>query len=210
MIATDALLIRLPAAANDAHKLGRLAAVAADLLPDGSAPVSHCHIAHAAAEGQAYVYLHFAAPQPLNAGVITQLQHAMAAANPETGGVRVSRLQKVFAATGASTGEVPAFRYVVETDPETGWMPELGEWYDREHMPGLAAVPGCIHATRYLNHDGGPLSHACYELVTEETKGSPLWLAMTHSEWSSRVRPHFTNTIRTMFTVAPTPSPGAL
>ena len=84
-------------------------------------------------------------------------------------------------------------------DPEAGWMPELSSWYDTEHMPGLATVPGCVGASRFLNHDQGPQSLACYDLVTQETLGSTAWLAVRETEWSSRMRPHFTNTIRTMF-----------
>jgi hypothetical protein len=66
-------------------------------------------------------------------------------------------------------------------------------------MPGLASVPGCVLARRYLNADGGPLSYACYDLEAPEVLGSPPWLAVRHTEWSSRVRPQFRDTLRTMF-----------
>ena len=163
-------------------------------------------LAHADHEGHAYWYLQFAEPMLLNADEVSELQSEIMGKRSEAIDVRVSRLQKVFDAVGASAGQVPVFHYVVEMDPEGGWMPALSDWYDTEHMPGLAAVPGCIHAARYLNHDHGPLSLACYDLVSEDTKGSPPWMAMTNSEWSSRMRPHFTNTIRTMFQVVLIPS----
>jgi hypothetical protein len=161
--------------------------------------------AHAPAQRRLYVYLHFAQSPALTRAVLANVESGLANALPELVDVQASRLQKVFDTAGASAGNTSVFHYVVEMDPEEGWMPELSDWYDREHMPGLAAVPGCIHAARYLNHDHGPLSLACYDLVTEDTKGSPPWMAMTHSEWSSRMRPHFTNTIRTMFQVLPNP-----
>ena len=63
----------------------------------------------------------------------------------------------------------------------------------------LAAVPGCILAQRYYNHDQGPYSLACYDLVAEQVLGSPPWLAVRGTPWSDIVRPHFTNTRRTMF-----------
>ena len=78
-------------------------------------------------------------------------------------------------------------------------MDEIARWYNTEHMPGLAAVPGCVRASRFINHDHGPLSYACYDLVAQETLGSEPWLAVRHTDWSSRARPHFTNTRRTMF-----------
>lgn len=116
---------------------------------------------------------------------------------------RASRLEQVFDTPGASAGERVRFHYVVEMDPDTGWMPEITRWYDTEHMPGLAAVPGCIRASRFLNHGHGPLSLACYDLVQEETLGSPPWLAVRGTPWSDITRPHFTNTRRTMFEVPP-------
>ena len=84
-----------------------------------------------------------------------------------------------------------------------GWLDEMMRWYDREHMPGLAAVPGCVRAQRFINLDAGPKSFACYDLVTRDTLGSPPWLAVRNSEWSGRVRPNFRNTKRTMFRTLP-------
>ena len=121
----------------------------------------------------------------------------------------VSRLEQVLDKPGHSQAKTPAFHYVVETDPEAGWAEEIFRWYDTEHMPGLAGVPGCVHARRLLNHDHGlhdgldhgPLSFACYDLVTEETLGSAPWLAVRGTAWSDITRPHFTNTRRTMMQV---------
>ena len=113
----------------------------------------------------------------------------------------LSLLEPVFDVPGASSGEVARCHYVVETDPEQGWLDEIGRWYDQEHMPGLAAVPGCIRAMRFLNRGQGPLSLACYDLVTADTLGSPPWLAVRGTAWSDIARPHFTNTKRTMFEV---------
>ncbi|WP_239467117.1 hypothetical protein [Rhodoferax koreensis] len=118
------------------------------------------------------------------------------------GEVRASRLEQVFDTPGASAGQRADFHYAVEMDPDDGWMPEIARWYDTEHMPGLAAVPGCIRASRFLNHGHGPLSLACYDLVTEDTLGSPPWLAVRATPWSDITRPHFTNTRRTMFRIA--------
>ena len=100
---------------------------------------------------------------------------------------------------GASHGATPEFHYVVETDVAPEAETDLNDWYDHEHLPGLAAVPGAIRAQRLLNLDGAPRYHACYELVTKETLGSASWLAVRHTAWSDRVRPSFRNTKRTMF-----------
>lgn len=148
-------------------------------------------------QGLAYVYAR------VPAGVAATPAQAQAFARHCQGArdVRVSVLAPVFDTPGASAGEPARFHYVVEMDPEAGWMPEISRWYDVEHMPGLAAVPGCIRATRFLNGGHGPLSLACYDLVSADALGSPPWLAVRASAWSDVTRPHFTNTKRTMFVV---------
>ena len=112
-----------------------------------------------------------------------------------------SRLSKAFETSGASTGETPVCHYVVQTTPEKGWLKEISQWYDQEHMPGLAAVPGCIHAVRMINLDHGPRSFACYDLVSSKVMGSSAWLNVRATPWSSKCRPHFTKTKRNMFEV---------
>jgi len=111
----------------------------------------------------------------------------------------IDRLENVFSATGASSGTFAEFHYTVETDAADGWEEEIFRWYDTEHMPGLAAVPGCIRAQRFLNGDGGPRSHACYDLTDPKILESAAWLAVRRTTWSDRVRPQFRNTRRTMF-----------
>ncbi|WP_229722837.1 hypothetical protein [Xylophilus rhododendri] len=148
--------------------------------------------------GDAYGYLVLPARQSMHGTALQPVLDAFSLALPADALARVSRLERAFERSGASLDERPSFHYVVEMDPEDGWREELLRWYDSEHMPGLASVPGCVRAARLLNHDHGPLSLACYDLVSQETLGSPPWLAVRASAWSSRVRPHFTNTRRTM------------
>ena len=148
-----------------------------------------------------YLYAHLPRRTLLTAAAVQELNNALSRGVNGLTELRASRLEKVFDIAGASASLPASFHYVVEMDPEPGWRTPLFEWYDMEHMPGLAAVPGCIHASRYLNHDHGPLSLACYDLVREDVKGSPPWMAVTSTEWSGRMRPHFTNTVRTMFDV---------
>jgi len=113
---------------------------------------------------------------------------------------RLARLARCREIAGASAGGIGAFHYVVETDvdDDEAWN-ELARWYDAEHLPGLAAVPGCIRAQRYVNLDGGPRSYACYDLAAPDVLGSAAWLAVRNTPWSARVRPQFRNTARTMF-----------
>lgn len=202
--ATDALLVQATLPAGAAAQMPALlqTLLPALLLRLRSAlpgmPVQ-VHAAFSPAQSVLYAYLHLAARAQLEPSVAADLEATLTSEWPQLQNLRVSRLQKVLDKAGASAGTKPVFHYVVEMDPAPGWMDQLAEWYDSEHMPGLAQVPGCIRASRFLNHDHGPLSLACYDLVTEDTLGSAPWLAVRETEWSSRMRPHFTNTLRTMF-----------
>ena len=150
--------------------------------------------------GLLHVYLKLDRPRRLTKKDIrkTEKRWAGICKDPQAA---ASRLYKVFETAGAATGESPVNHYVVETTPEKGWLKEISAWYDQEHMPGLAAVPGCIHAVRMINLDHGPKSFACYDLVDKDVMGSAEWLNVRATEWSSKCRPHFTKTKRNMFEV---------
>jgi hypothetical protein len=75
---------------------------------------------------------------------------------------------------------------------------DFNAWYDVEHLPGLAAVPGTARASRFRNPRGSPRYHACYDIESPSTVGSPPWVAVRGTPWSQRVRPAFRNTKRTM------------
>lgn len=144
-----------------------------------------------------HVYLHFENPQHLtSADVVTAEKnwHRLSGHKAD-----VSRLQCAMHRPGAKHDASPSVHYVVETDPEEGWQDEIFRWYDQEHMPGLADVPGTVLAQRFLNLDHSPLSLACYDLTHAEVLTSPAWLAVRASAWSDICRPHFTNTLRTLF-----------
>ena len=100
---------------------------------------------------------------------------------------------------GASVGQDAPWHYIVETDVLPEAQADLNAWYDQEHLPGLASVPGTVRAQRWECRDESPRYLACYDLHTQETFGSPPWLAVRATDWSSRVRPSFRNTRRTMF-----------
>lgn len=195
---TDYLLVQLQLG-EGALPAWPLLAAALEQYP--ALPLAVHRIAHAPGAHSAYLYLRLPARAALDAAAVAPLAARLRPLCPQSQDIRISRLEKVFDAPGHSRAQTPAFHYVVEMDPDTGWMPEIARWYDTEHMPGLAAVPGCIHAMRFLNHDHGPLSLACYDLVSEQTLGSPPWLAVRGTAWSDITRPHFTNTRRTMFNV---------
>ena len=125
---------------------------------------------------------------------------------PANDGLPWIELQGVVELPGASHGQQAAYHYVVETDVQAQHLAATNEWYEVEHLPGLAAVPGTVRARRYLRLQGRPRLVACYDLVTPAAMERPEWLAIRHTEWSSKIRPLFQNTFRTLYAQA-TPGP---
>ena len=111
-----------------------------------------------------YIYLELMTPVALNAA--HRLRSELARMSSD---LTVDRLELQCDITGASAASPAPFHYVVETDAAAGSWDELMRWYDDEHLPGLAAVPGCVRAQRFVNHDHGPRSLACYDLTAIET-----------------------------------------
>lgn len=209
-VPTDFLLAQLawPAAAGAPRDVMARAGTAISRMAPGGPALRLVRGACATQPSTAYLYYALNQRAHLLPQDARPLEQALATTFAgEAVQVAVSRLELVFERTGHSSGQACAAHYVVEMDPQEGWMPEISAWYDQEHMPGLAAVPGCAHAQRMLNHDHGPLSLACYDLVTEAALNSPPWLAVRATAWSDITRPHFTNTKRTMFQRLPDAPP---
>ena len=70
---------------------------------------------------------------------------------------------------------------------------EFNEWYDAEHLPQLAAVPGVLHARRFRAADTASERKylALYHLARNDVSRSAAWTKAADTEWTRRIRPHF-------------------
>jgi hypothetical protein len=70
-------------------------------------------------------------------------------------------------------------------------------WYDTEHVPALARVPGVLSARRYRSTGGNPKYIALYHLASPEVPNSPEWKRASESTaMPQRVRDQITNRLR--------------
>ena len=71
--------------------------------------------------------------------------------------------------------------------------PEFNEWYNAEHLPQLAAVPGVLCARRYSSSavDRERQYLALYHLTSPDVARSEAWTRAADTEWTRRIRPHF-------------------
>ena len=77
---------------------------------------------------------------------------------------------------------------------------DFQDWYDKEHLPLLAAVPGVLLARRYRSPEGrvGGLRRyaAVYHLTSPEVCTSAAWKAAVETPWTARIRPHMRDFLR--------------
>ncbi len=73
---------------------------------------------------------------------------------------------------------------------------EFNEWYDHEHIPALAAVPGVLSARRFKDPTGTHRYLALYHLKTPEVTLGADWKNAAGTPWTDRLRPHFQNHLR--------------
>ena len=64
---------------------------------------------------------------------------------------------------------------------------EFNNWYDTEHIPLLAAVPGVLRARRFLAAEGKPRYIALYDLADASVAGSAPWKAALATPWAQRI-----------------------
>lgn len=72
---------------------------------------------------------------------------------------------------------------------------DFNAWYDKEHIPALAAVPGVLCARRFRG-TGHRTYVALYHLETPDVVESGEWNAARQSDWTSRLQPHFRDHLR--------------
>ncbi len=73
---------------------------------------------------------------------------------------------------------------------------EFNEWYDKEHIPALSAVPGVLAARRFRGTSGNRTYVALYHLAAPEVQESAEWKKARVSDWTSRLQPHFRDHLR--------------
>jgi len=93
----------------------------------------------------------------------------------------------------------------VWTDIEPAAEAEFNQWYDREHLPERAAVPGFLNARRYGAVQAAPRYFAAYDTESLAVLGSPTYVKALGNQtaWSQRMFTNFRNNTR-MIAAQPT------
>ena len=106
---------------------------------------------------------------------------------------RIRNTYRRLCTTGEAPGEEAPFVYVVKTDIPKDIEADFNAWYEHEHVPALASVPGCLRARRFLAIDGQPKYMAVYELANPDVIKSAAWAKARDTAWTEKIRPHMQN-----------------
>ncbi len=151
---------------------------------------------------EAYIYLDIKSqdrtPQEFAKAVQAKAAELLAGS-----GITAWALNGVNDIKGANEGQSAPFFYTVEISTRREDTAATSAWYDEEHMPGLAAVPGCVHARRFLTDGDIQTSCACYEINNAEIRETAAWNAVRGTPWSLKVKPLQVGLKRNMFRALP-------
>lgn len=86
---------------------------------------------------------------------------------------------------------------VVGMTPPAAVETEFNAWYDTEHVPALARVPGVLCARRFRNAGGDPKYVALYHLTGPEVVEGAAWKQASESTpMPAHIRPQITGRVR--------------
>lgn len=77
---------------------------------------------------------------------------------------------------------------LVGISPPPGYEEEFEAWYNLEHIPALAEVPGVLRARRFAPIDGSSKFLAVYELADADVPSTDAWTKAADTPWTLRQR----------------------
>jgi hypothetical protein len=88
---------------------------------------------------------------------------------------------------------------LVTMEPAAGAEDEFNDWYDTEHFPQRAGLPGFESASRWVCFEGWPRYLAIYDLTGTDALASDAYRAVSgpnSTPWSKRVLPRTLGRLR--------------
>jgi len=108
--------------------------------------------------------------------------------------LRFEGVQELSRDMAAPTGAAGLLLFALNVAPEAEDV--FNTWYDEEHIPALAEVPGVMAARRYRSEGGSHRYVAIYYLETPDVTKSEAWNKAIDTPWRARARPYFKDQIR--------------
>ncbi|HXC38525.1 MAG TPA: hypothetical protein VN667_06225 [Burkholderiales bacterium] len=95
---------------------------------------------------------------------------------------------------GDTASEHAPFVLTVRIDIAAEFEDDFNRWYDQEHAPNFAAIPGCRGARRYRKLEGeGTKYLAMYDLENDDLPKSEAWAKAAWTDWTRKVTANIKN-----------------
>jgi hypothetical protein len=91
---------------------------------------------------------------------------------------------------GERPAKEPEFALTVRLNTPADHEKEFNAWYDEDHVPALASVPGVYCARRYIAVEGDPKYLAIYEMKDAEIVKTPEWEKARLHGRTAQIRPY--------------------
>ncbi len=111
---------------------------------------------------------------------------------------------KLMCDVGAAPSPDAPWMYIVHTDIPDHIVDEYNAWYDKEHLPRCAGIPGVLRARRYASAactsgTVAPRYLTAYELTGPDVWESPAAQLARKTPWTEKMRSLFSNTRRALY-----------
>jgi hypothetical protein len=90
----------------------------------------------------------------------------------------------------------PVAMLLIAMNPAAEAEGEFNEWYNTEHLPALAGVPGVLCARRYRGTGATQRYAAIYHFANPDVPNTAAWKTAGGTPWTLRMRPHFRDFLR--------------
>ncbi len=81
-------------------------------------------------------------------------------------------------------------------DSSAAAQDEFDDWYDTEHLPRRAALPGVLCARRFKAPGAGHQYVTTYHLTSPAVCESAAWKEASSTPWTQKLQPHMGDRLR--------------
>jgi hypothetical protein len=130
---------------------------------------------------------------PLDTGLIEATRRTLEPVcdTPSAERTQIGLFRLAAAFAGASANEPVKVIFVIGRAAGSIPLEEFRDWYDHDHMGGLASVPGIVSAMRYEAIDDPTHFLAVYEVSDPDVMSTSAWKDVSKTAWTTRVRSRY-------------------
>jgi hypothetical protein len=112
---------------------------------------------------------------------------------------RVVNVYRKILQLGAEPEQAAPFLFMAQMNIDPASEGEFHDWYNHEHAPRLAGVPGCLRVRRFVAEQGAPRFAAIYELASLAVLESEAWVEAREYGRTQAMRQRMSDVVRNAY-----------